>query len=63
MNNNGYVNHCIACDVTACKNHHRTQSFCSLESIKVGTHEKDPTVPPCTDCQSFEAMPQTQMQN
>ncbi len=47
-------NHCIACTVEQCKHHSETQNFCSLDVIQVGTHEKNPTVPACTDCQSFE---------
>lgn len=47
-------NHCIACTVEQCKHHSGTQNFCTLTKIQVGTHEKNPTVPACTDCQSFE---------
>ena len=50
---NSHANHCIACSVTSCKNHCQTENYCALEQIKVGTHEKDPTVDQCTDCQSF----------
>ena len=50
---NTYANQCIACTVTSCKNHHQTRDYCSLDKITVGTHESDPTVVPCTDCQSF----------
>ena len=54
MTNNSYANQSIACTVTNCKNHNDTKNFCSLESIKIGTHEANPTVCQCTDCQSFE---------
>lgn len=54
MDKNSYANQCIVCTVTACKNHNSTKNFCALESIKVGTHETDPKVCQCTDCQSFE---------
>lgn len=54
MTDNKYANHCIECSVTSCKNHNQTQNYCSLETIKVGTHESNPTEIPCTDCQSFE---------
>lgn len=53
MTDNSYANQCIICNVTSCKNHNKTRNYCSLEAIRVGTHESDPTVPPCTDCQSF----------
>lgn len=44
----------IMCDVTACKYNMNTEHYCSLSSIKVGTHEANPTVCECTDCRSFE---------
>ena len=28
--------------------------YCSLSSIQVGTHEANPTMVECTDCNSFE---------
>lgn len=54
MTDNSYANQSIVCSVTNCKNHNSTKNFCSLETIKVGTHEANPTVSQCTDCQSFE---------
>lgn len=51
---NNYENHSIECTVTNCKNHNDTKNYCSLQTIKVGTHEANPTVCQCTDCQSFE---------
>ena len=53
MTNQNYANHCIICNVTRCRNHHRDKNYCSLESIRVGTHETDPSQKQCTDCQSF----------
>lgn len=53
MNQNEYANHCIVCNVTSCQNHHKDKNYCSLECIRVGTHEEQPTYTPCTDCQSF----------
>ena len=47
------ANKCIACTVTSCKNHCDTQDYCSLSKIQVGTHECNPTMDQCTDCQSF----------
>ena len=55
MENNAYCNQSIMCSVTNCKHHNSTKDYCSLEAIKVGTHEANPTVCQCTDCQSFEA--------
>ena len=44
----------IHCDVASCKYNLASEHYCSLESIKVGTHEANPTVPECVDCESFE---------
>ena len=43
-------NSAIKCDVTSCKYNLNAEHYCSLESIKVGTHE-------CTDCMSFVCKP------
>ena len=55
MKEQNYANHCIVCNVTSCRNHHSDKNYCTLEAIRVGTHEKKPSQPPCTDCQSFTA--------
>ncbi|MDE7295368.1 MAG: DUF1540 domain-containing protein [Oscillospiraceae bacterium] len=47
-------NSSIKCDVTSCKHNLCSEHYCSLDCIKVGTHEANPTVPECTDCLSFE---------
>lgn len=47
-------NYSIKCSVSNCKHHCGAQQYCSLDSIMVGTHEQNPTMVPCTDCQSFE---------
>ncbi len=44
----------IGCTVHQCSHHAKSKNYCSLDSIQVGTHESNPTVPPCTDCQSFD---------
>lgn len=49
-----FVNRSIECTINNCKHHSCCDNYCSLERIKVGTHENDPTSIPCTDCQSFE---------
>ena len=54
----GYVkmekkaNHYIACSVEQCANH-SGEGYCALDKIQVGTHEQNPTVIQCTDCESF----------
>lgn len=49
----GGYNKCIACTVTQCANHAKTENYCALEKIQIGTHEANPTMNECTDCQSF----------
>lgn len=49
-----YKNTAIECSIENCKHHCNSADYCSLDKIKVGTHECDPTKIPCTDCQSFE---------
>ncbi|MCQ2469827.1 MAG: DUF1540 domain-containing protein [Ruminococcus sp.] len=43
----------IRCTVSQCQHNLVTEDFCSLDCISVGTHEDNPTVPECTDCNSF----------
>lgn len=50
-----HANQSIQCSVTQCKNHCENENYCALNVIKVGTHESNPTVCQCTDCESFEA--------
>ena len=47
------ANRSIACTVTQCKYHCDTENYCSLEKVVIGTHEKNPTVVQCVDCESF----------
>ncbi|MBE6605918.1 MAG: DUF1540 domain-containing protein [Ruminococcaceae bacterium] len=51
---NDKANKSIECTVTQCKNHCESVNYCSLNAIKVGTHESNPTENKCTDCESFE---------
>jgi len=44
----------IKCNVSSCKFNNKNKHYCQLETIQVGTHEKNPTQVECTDCQSFE---------
>lgn len=54
MNPNCQANHSILCTVKQCAHHCNNQDYCSLQSIRVGTHEANPTQCQCTDCQSFQ---------
>ncbi len=47
-------NKCIECSVKSCRNHSGEADYCSLDKIKVGTHECNPSQDQCTDCLSFE---------
>ena len=47
------ANNSIKCTVNQCKYHCGDKNYCSLESISVGTHESNPEVCECVDCQSF----------
>ena len=49
-------NKAIRCTVEKCANHCRSEAYCGLNAIQVGTHEKNPTMDQCTDCQSFKPM-------
>ena len=46
-------NHSIACTVSQCANHAKSCDYCALERVMIGTHEKNPTVNQCVDCESF----------
>ena len=47
-------NRAIKCTVTQCTHHSKSENYCALDEIIVGTHEPNPTVIECTDCQSFD---------
>ncbi|CUU49560.1 MULTISPECIES: DUF1540 domain-containing protein [Clostridium] len=47
-------NESIGCSVTECKYHCKDDDYCTLDQIKVGTHESRAKTVECTDCQSFE---------
>lgn len=46
-------NHSIACTVSQCANHAKCCDYCALERVVIGTHESNPTVNQCVDCESF----------
>lgn len=48
-----HANECIKCTVQQCAYHCGSKNYCTLECIQVGTHEQNPTMDQCTDCQSF----------
>ncbi len=48
-----HKNDSIKCTVSQCQHNMVTENYCSLGCISVGTHESNPTVPECTDCNSF----------
>jgi len=50
---NKKANYSIECSVKNCANHCESANYCSLDKIIVGTHEMNPTVSQCTDCESF----------
>lgn len=50
---NSKPNLSIKCTVTPCKHHCKDEQYCSLDAISVGTHEANPTMNQCTDCESF----------
>ena len=52
MENN--ANKSIECSVKECAHHCSDVNYCSLNTIKVGTHETNPTMYQCTDYNSFE---------
>ncbi len=51
--NSNKANESIKCTVQQCANHCQSKNYCSLQCITVGTHETNPTVVQCTDCESF----------
>ena len=38
---------------TYCTHHCKDAQYCGLNAIQVGTHETNPSMDQCTDCQSF----------
>ena len=46
-------NHCIKCSVVSCANHYEKENYCVLDTVSIGTHECNPSVSQCVDCESF----------
>ncbi|MDY5941732.1 MAG: DUF1540 domain-containing protein [Eubacteriales bacterium] len=55
MENHGNCkkNECIACTVEQCKHHSGEANYCTLDQVRIVTHEQNPTEVKCTDCASF----------
>lgn len=53
--NRDQANQSIECTVKQCDYHCNHDDYCSLDTIRIGTHEQNPTMDQCTDCQSFKA--------
>lgn len=49
------ANRSIKCSVTQCSHHCSGENYCFLNCVTIGTHEANPTMVQCTDCESFEA--------
>ena len=43
----------IECSVKQCANHCKSQEYCCLDKVRIGTHESNPTMNQCVDCESF----------
>ena len=48
-----HANKAIECNVVSCRNHCDSQDYCSLDHVRIGTHECHPSMDQCTDCLSF----------
>lgn len=48
-------NKSIHCTVEQCKFNSKSEKLCTLDQVSIGTHEMNPTVPECVDCNSFQA--------
>lgn len=44
----------IHCTVEQCAHNLCTEQFCTLDQVQIGTHEADPSVKECVDCNSFK---------
>ena len=47
------ANHSIKCSVDECQYHCGAENYCSLDCVSIGTHEANPTLKQCVDCESF----------
>lgn len=44
----------IRCTVEQCRYNLCSENACCLGTVRIGTHETDPSVKECVDCDSFE---------
>nr|WP_077845523.1 DUF1540 domain-containing protein [Clostridium puniceum] len=44
----------LGCSVTECKYNCKDANYCTLNKIKIGTHESTPKTVECTYCEPFE---------
>ncbi|MBQ2604224.1 MAG: DUF1540 domain-containing protein [Acutalibacteraceae bacterium] len=51
---NTKANHSIKCSVNECEHHCNAENYCSLNCVTIGTHEANPTLCKCVDCESFQ---------
>ena len=54
QNKSNEANPSIRCSVEDCRYHCGEVDYCSLDSIKVASHEQNPTEKTSVDCRSFE---------
>ena len=54
MNHECIANYSIHCTVKDCKYHKGDENFCSLDSVRIASDEKNPRNEKCVDCKSFE---------
>ena len=47
----------IHCTVQQCRHNLCREDCCTLDTVHIGTHESDPSVKECVDCNSFEKRP------
>ncbi len=44
----------IHCTVDQCRYNMCSENYCTLDVVNIGTHESNPSVKECVDCDSFE---------
>ncbi len=50
---NNCKNPSIHCTVGQCAHNLCTEDFCTLDQVRIDTHEANPSVKECVDCASF----------
>ena len=49
----GNTNESIQCSIKNCAHHAGSADYCTLDTIRIGTHEVNPTKKECPDCESL----------